>query len=204
MAQVDIDKLSVTKTSWGDQFREAMNVNGGNLETAKASHYIGHAVAFFWKVIHRSRRFPFFSVEFLGSLCICSSTIDCRWLVVFLCLVILHRHSHCCGRWCSCNIWLFSRIERQYYCHFVRGSWNILTRYFRIDDRSEKFQDSRRCDRQCHRIEQCQRLFGSRLTMAGCCYLLGIKSKVTPLTLITLTLTLSFFRAFHSQWKPEI
>ena len=52
LVQGDIDKLSVTKTSWGEQFRDAMNVNGGDLETAKASHYIGHALAFFWKVIN--------------------------------------------------------------------------------------------------------------------------------------------------------
>jgi hypothetical protein len=51
LVQVDMDKLSVTKTSWGQQFQDAMNVNGGDLETAKMGHYIGHALAFFWKVI---------------------------------------------------------------------------------------------------------------------------------------------------------
>ncbi|CAF4621678.1 unnamed protein product [Rotaria sp. Silwood1] len=51
LVQVDMDKLSVTKTSWGQQFRDAMNVNGGDLETAKVGHYIGHALAFFWKVL---------------------------------------------------------------------------------------------------------------------------------------------------------
>ena len=50
LVQVDIDKISVTKTSWGQQFREAMNVNGGDLDTAKAINYIGHALSFFWKV----------------------------------------------------------------------------------------------------------------------------------------------------------
>lgn len=53
LVEVDMNKLSVTKTSWGQQFRDAMNVNGGDLETAKAGHYIGHALAFFWKVIIR-------------------------------------------------------------------------------------------------------------------------------------------------------
>jgi len=51
LVQVDIDKLSVTKTTWGEQFRDAMNVNGGDLETAKFGHYIGHTLAFFWKVL---------------------------------------------------------------------------------------------------------------------------------------------------------
>lgn len=65
LVQVDMDRLSVTKTSWGQQFSDAMNVNGGDLETAKAGHYIGHALAFFWKVnlryfcYHHHSRFVF-------------------------------------------------------------------------------------------------------------------------------------------------
>jgi solute carrier family 8 (sodium/calcium exchanger) len=47
LVQVDMDKLSVTKTTWSQQFRDAMNVNGGDLETATIGHYIGHALAFF-------------------------------------------------------------------------------------------------------------------------------------------------------------
>lgn len=50
LVKADIDKLSVTKTSWGQQFYEAMNVNGGDIETAKFGHYIAHTLAFFWKV----------------------------------------------------------------------------------------------------------------------------------------------------------
>lgn len=51
LVKADIDKLSVTKTSWGQQFYEAMNVNGGDIETAKFGHYIAHTLAFFWKVL---------------------------------------------------------------------------------------------------------------------------------------------------------
>ncbi|CAF1276099.1 unnamed protein product [Rotaria sordida] len=51
LVQVDMDRLSVTKTTWGQKFREAMNVNGGDIETAKVGHYIGHTLAFFWKVL---------------------------------------------------------------------------------------------------------------------------------------------------------
>ena len=28
LVQIDLDKLNVTKTSWGENFRDAMNVNG--------------------------------------------------------------------------------------------------------------------------------------------------------------------------------
>jgi solute carrier family 8 (sodium/calcium exchanger) len=63
LVQVDIDKLSVTKKSWGQQFREAMNVNGGDLDTAKIGDYVGHCLAFFWKVIFN--KFKFIIVRFL-------------------------------------------------------------------------------------------------------------------------------------------
>lgn len=55
LVQGDIDKLSVTKTSWGQQFRDAMNVNGGDLEKANAANYFAHALAFFWKVNFNSK-----------------------------------------------------------------------------------------------------------------------------------------------------
>jgi hypothetical protein len=51
LVQVDIDKLSVTKTSWGQQFQDAMSVNGGDLKTAKIGNYVAHTLSFFWKVI---------------------------------------------------------------------------------------------------------------------------------------------------------
>jgi solute carrier family 8 (sodium/calcium exchanger) len=51
LAQAHMDKLSVTKTTWGQQFQDAITVNRGDLKTAKFGHYIGHALAFFWKVI---------------------------------------------------------------------------------------------------------------------------------------------------------
>jgi solute carrier family 8 (sodium/calcium exchanger) len=50
LVQVDMDRLSVTKTSWGQQFEEAMNVNGGDVKTAKFGHYLAHTFSFFWKV----------------------------------------------------------------------------------------------------------------------------------------------------------
>ncbi|CAF3909684.1 unnamed protein product, partial [Rotaria sp. Silwood1] len=51
LVQIDLDQLSVTKTTWGQQFREAMNVNGGDIGTATFGSYIGHAISFFWKVL---------------------------------------------------------------------------------------------------------------------------------------------------------
>ena len=50
LVQADITKLTVTKVTWAEQFQNAMNVNGGDLKTAKVGDYIGHALSFFWKV----------------------------------------------------------------------------------------------------------------------------------------------------------
>lgn len=51
LVQNNINKFSVTKTSWGQQFREAMNVKGGDVENATFTDYFGHSLAFFWKVL---------------------------------------------------------------------------------------------------------------------------------------------------------
>ena len=38
------------KIKWGQQFVEAMNVNGGDLETATVLDYVMHFFTFGWKV----------------------------------------------------------------------------------------------------------------------------------------------------------
>ena len=94
LVQVDIDRLSVTKTSWGQQFREAMSVNGGDLETAKIIHYFGHTLAFFWKVSPSRCEAQRWISLVLDSLRLCSTYVD-RWrLVDLLRVALLHCHSH--------------------------------------------------------------------------------------------------------------
>ena len=43
-------KLKIGSQSWSDQFVQAMNVNGGEIEDAKASDYIMHFLTFGFKV----------------------------------------------------------------------------------------------------------------------------------------------------------
>lgn len=47
----DIEGMSVTTTTWGQQFKDAMTVNGGDLETATVGSYIAHSLSFFWKIL---------------------------------------------------------------------------------------------------------------------------------------------------------
>ncbi|KAL8582386.1 hypothetical protein ACOMHN_042024 [Nucella lapillus] len=51
MTSINLDKLQVHKASWGQQFSEAMNVNGGEIESATAFDYVMHFITFGWKVI---------------------------------------------------------------------------------------------------------------------------------------------------------
>jgi len=43
MVNADLEAISVVKKNWGEQFVEAMNVNGGEIETAEIKDYIGRS-----------------------------------------------------------------------------------------------------------------------------------------------------------------
>jgi len=51
MVNADLNAISVVKKTYGDQFFEAMNVNGGDVEDAKAADYVMHFFSFPWKVL---------------------------------------------------------------------------------------------------------------------------------------------------------
>lgn len=50
MVNADLDAISVVKKGWGQQFNEAMNVNGGDVDSATAIDYVMHFFSFPWKV----------------------------------------------------------------------------------------------------------------------------------------------------------
>ncbi|XP_061168050.1 sodium/calcium exchanger 3-like isoform X2 [Saccostrea echinata] len=47
----NLDGLRLDTTSWKEQFNEAMNVNGGDIENATLIDYVLHFISFFWKVL---------------------------------------------------------------------------------------------------------------------------------------------------------
>lgn len=49
LTNANLDALRVGKQSWANQFREALNVNGGDLETATAFSYLLHFMTFGFK-----------------------------------------------------------------------------------------------------------------------------------------------------------
>ena len=47
---LNLDSMRVDSTTWGEQFRNAMNVNGGDVENASNVDYFMHFLTFGWKV----------------------------------------------------------------------------------------------------------------------------------------------------------
>lgn len=50
LTNANLDALRLGKQSWAKQFEEALNVNGGDLETATAFSYLLHFMTFGFKV----------------------------------------------------------------------------------------------------------------------------------------------------------
>ena len=51
MTNANLDALRVDNMTYAQQFRNAMNVNGGDLEGASHLDYLMHFLTFGWKVI---------------------------------------------------------------------------------------------------------------------------------------------------------
>ncbi|GFN83166.1 sodium/calcium exchanger [Plakobranchus ocellatus] len=51
MTKANLEALELQKTTYVQQFVEAMNVNGGDLESATFLDYILHFLTFFWKIL---------------------------------------------------------------------------------------------------------------------------------------------------------
>jgi len=49
---INMDAIKAEKVTWSDQFRNALNVNGGDIENASNMDYVMHFLTFAWKVGH--------------------------------------------------------------------------------------------------------------------------------------------------------
>ena len=47
---MNVDAMKADRATWAEQFRNALNVNGGDLENASNFDYAMHFLTFFWKV----------------------------------------------------------------------------------------------------------------------------------------------------------
>lgn len=50
MTTANVDSLQVHHNTWVSQIKDAMNVNGGDIENATTSDYVMHFLTFGWKV----------------------------------------------------------------------------------------------------------------------------------------------------------
>jgi solute carrier family 8 (sodium/calcium exchanger) len=48
---INIDAIKAEKVTWSDQFRNALNVNGGDVENASNTDYVMHFLTFPWKLL---------------------------------------------------------------------------------------------------------------------------------------------------------
>jgi len=47
---MNVDAMKADRATWAEQFRNALNVNGGDVENASNFDYVMHFLTFFWKV----------------------------------------------------------------------------------------------------------------------------------------------------------
>ena len=47
---MNVDAMKAERATWAEQFRNALNVNGGDVENASNFDYAMHFLTFFWKV----------------------------------------------------------------------------------------------------------------------------------------------------------
>lgn len=50
MTTANVDSLQVNNNTWTSQIKDAMNVNGGDIENATTFDYVMHFLTFGWKV----------------------------------------------------------------------------------------------------------------------------------------------------------
>eukprot|EP00106_Octopus_bimaculoides_P003535 XP_014770977.1 PREDICTED: sodium/calcium exchanger 1-like [Octopus bimaculoides] len=51
LTKQNLDSLKLESATWGEQFKQAMNVNGGDIENASNTDYGMHFLTFFWKIV---------------------------------------------------------------------------------------------------------------------------------------------------------
>ena len=52
---MNVDAMKADRATWAEQFRNALNVNGGDVENASNFDYAMHFLTFFWKVNARNK-----------------------------------------------------------------------------------------------------------------------------------------------------
>ena len=52
LANAKVNSMEVHHGTWAGQFKNAMNVNGGDIENASTADYVMHFLTFGWKVAY--------------------------------------------------------------------------------------------------------------------------------------------------------
>jgi len=99
---MNVDAMKADRATWAEQFRNALNVNGGDVENASNFDYAMHFLTFFWKVNARKqdrRNFTVLCVVVCNSLLIGSHTLPDK---------CYHQHTAYCNQGCYQNSTIFN------------------------------------------------------------------------------------------------
>ena len=100
MTNANVDELRVHNETWAQQFKDAMIVNGGDVESATTGDYIMHLITFGFKVNQIKKKYLCSIIFFFSANLRCYSSPRTAWRMALLCCLPDHDWPHChhCGR----------------------------------------------------------------------------------------------------------
>ena len=102
LTNTNVDEMRVQNETWAQQLKDAMNVNGGDIENASAADYIMHFLTFgfkvsfmadiwYWRTFFNNAWFDNITKNFvlynlIDHICIDSTCWSVGWMAMFLCI----------------------------------------------------------------------------------------------------------------------
>ena len=85
LTNTNLDMVKLHRANWGQQFVEAMNVNGGEIESATWFDYLMHFITFGWKVSKDwLYRHSLWTVAHTNFICVSVCVYVCKYVCVFV------------------------------------------------------------------------------------------------------------------------
>lgn len=124
MTHLNVDSMRVHNETWGQQLKDAMNVNGGDVENATAGDYVMHFLTFGFKVHIKGMALcndpkPMFLSLFSDHICTNSPSRH-GWRVALFYCVFDHDRTFDLYCWrLGLNLWLLGWLARQCYRYVI-------------------------------------------------------------------------------------
>lgn len=170
MTNANIDGMRVHHETWAQQFKDAMNVNGGDVENASSMDYVMHFLTFGFKIVFAlippagmAGGWPcfIFSLIMIGIL----TAIVGDLASIFGCLVGLK--DSVTGRILPQKTPFFALYTTNLFhrSHHLRGLGHVLAGHFCVQGSGRSGEKRRQRHRKRDWKQQCQCIFGSRSSL---------------------------------------